>query len=61
MGKRKEKFKCQTLKVDQWKEIEISSEEIEDICDNECEMEESAQEKWWFIVVLFAWNFYGYY
>ena len=46
VGKRKEKFKCQTLKVDQWKEIEISSEEIEDICDNECKMEESAQEKY---------------
>ena len=46
VGKRVEGFKCQTLKVDHWKEIETGSEKIEDICDEEYEMEESGQEKY---------------
>ena len=51
VGKRIEDFKCQLLKVDNWKEIEIINEEtgnetINDICNDECEMEDSCQEKY---------------
>ena len=51
IGKMKEEFKCQTLKVDNWKEIEIRNEEtgiseIEDIVEGEEEMEVKMEEKY---------------
>ena len=51
IGKMKEEFKCQTLKVDNWKEIEIINEEtgiseIEDIVEGEEEMEVKMEEKY---------------
>ena len=55
VGKRVEGFKCQTLKVDHWKEIETGSEKIEDICDEEYEMEKS--QEWLRVLALSAKSF----
>ena len=51
IGKVHESFKCQTLKVDNWKEIEVTNEEtgaesIEDVLDGEIEMENIKSEKY---------------
>ena len=51
VGKYKEDFKCQALKIDDWKEVEIMNEEtgvddIADICDGEEIMEEKQEEKY---------------
>ena len=51
IGKVHESFKCQTLKVDNWKELEVTNEEtgaesIEDVLDGEIEMENIKSEKY---------------
>ena len=51
IGKVYESFKCQTLKVDNWKELEVTNEEtgaetIEDVIDGETEMENTKSEKY---------------
>ena len=51
VGKLCEDFKCQTLKVDDWEEIEIKNEEtgideIEDVVEGEEEMEVKLEEKY---------------
>ena len=51
VGKVCEEFKCQTLEVDEWKEVEILNEEtgvdeIEDICEGTEVMEEKMDEKY---------------
>ena len=51
VGKVKEDFKCQSLKIDDWKEVELKNEEtgmddIVDICEGEQTMEEKDEEKY---------------
>ena len=51
VGKYCEDFKCQSLMVDKWKEVEIKNEEtgleeIEDVHDGEVVMEEKKEEKY---------------
>ena len=51
VGKFKEDFKCQSLKVDNWKEVEIKNDEfgiddILDVCDGEEMMEDKQEEKY---------------
>ena len=51
VGKRCEEYKCQTLKIDNWKELEVENEEtgideIEDNCEGLAEMEDKDEEKY---------------
>jgi hypothetical protein len=51
VGKVHEDFKCQTLEVDEWKEVEILNDEtgvseIEDTCEGNEVMEEKEEEKY---------------
>ena len=51
IGKHRERFKCQTLKVDNWEEVEMIDdvtgiEEIKDVCNGESIMEEKEEEKY---------------
>ena len=56
VGKYKEEFKCQALKIDDWKEIEVKNdetglEEILDVCEGEESMEEKQEEKYRGVVI----------
>jgi hypothetical protein len=51
VGKVCEEYKCQTLKIDNWKEVEVVNEEtgidaIEDSCEGVENMEEKDEEKY---------------
>jgi hypothetical protein len=51
VGKLKEDFKCQSLKVDNWKEVELKNDEtgvddILDVCEGEEIMEDKQEEKY---------------
>ena len=51
VGKKCEKFKCETLKIDNWEEVEIVNdetgvEEISDVCNGSLIMEEKYEEKY---------------
>ena len=51
IGKSHAEYKCQTMKVDNWKEVEVFNEEtgideVEDICNDDYEMEEKSNEKY---------------
>ena len=51
IGKSFEEFKCQSLKINNWEEIEVINEEtgiddIEDVCNEPVEMEEKIDEKY---------------
>ena len=51
VGKTFEEYKCQTLKINNWEEVEVLNEEtgvedIEDICNDELEIEKKVEEKY---------------
>ena len=51
VGNKRENFKCQELKVDNWEEVEIKNDEtgvedIKDVCNGEITMEEKQEEKY---------------